>query len=131
MADSYEAVIPKVARELFQDSFIRYMTGLDFAHIAIGGRLGRYSTHEFKRDDDLVSMIVSSGGINDLLVVVHSSGIDVERLVMDALTEGLADFLDTLCGGLSDRDVRQTMRSLTDNLRDAFERVLAESGESS
>ena len=71
MADSYEAVIPKVARELFQDSFIRYMTCLGFAHIAIGGRLGRYSTHEFKRDDDLVSMIVSSGGMNDLLVVVH------------------------------------------------------------
>ena len=131
MADSYETVIPKVARELFQDSFMRYMEGLGFDHMAIGGRLGRYSTYEFKRDDDLVSMIVSSGGMNDLLVVVHSSGIDVERLVMDALTEGLADFLDTLCEGLSDRDVRQTMRSLTDDLRDAFERVLAEARESS
>ena len=49
---------------------------------------------------------------------------------MDALTEGLADFLDTLCGGLSDREVRLTMRSLIDDLRDAFERVLVESGES-
>ena len=130
MADSYEAVIPRVARELFQDAFTRYMGGLGFDHMAIGGRLGRYSTHEFKKGDDLVSMVVSSGGMNDLLVVVHSSGIDVERLVMDALTEGLADFLGTLCGGLSDREVRLTMRSLTDDLRDSFERVLAEARES-
>ena len=50
---------------------------------------------------------------------------------MDVLTEGLTDFLCPPGGGSSDRDLRQTVRSLTDDLRDAFERVLVESGESS
>ncbi len=128
MPDSYEAVIPRVSRDLFQDALLRHMAGLGFDHMSIGGRLGGHSSHEFKKGDDLVSMILSSGGESDLLVVIHSSGIDVENLVLDALTEAMADLLTLLSADLTDHDVERKLNSLIGELRGAFEQAPEETG---
>ena len=131
MSNSYEAVISIAALEMFQEAFLRYMTGLNFDHMSVGGRLGGHSFHEFKRGDDLVSMTVSDEGQSHFRVVVHSHEIDVEQLVLDALTEGMADFLEPFCEALSDQSAEQILNSLIVDLRDAFERVYKGSGEPS
>ena len=131
MSNSYEAVILIAALEMFQEAFLRYMTGLNFDHMSVGGRLGGHGSHEFKRGDDLVSMAVSDEGQSHFRIVVHSHVIDVEQLVLDALTEGMADFLEPFCEALSDQSGEQILSSLIVDLRDAFERVVKGSGGSS
>ena len=62
MAYAYETVIPSAGLDLFEEAFCRYMESLGFARMSIGGRLGAQTSHEFQRDDDLVSLSVHRHG---------------------------------------------------------------------
>ena len=86
MAYSYEAVVSIAGHEMFQDAFRRYMAGLNFHHMGIGGRLGGHTAHEFRRENRLVSLTVSDEGQSHFRIVVHSETVEVERLVLDVLT---------------------------------------------
>ena len=130
MASSYEAVISIAGLEMFRDALLRYMAGLDFDHMSVGGRLGGHSAHEFKRGDQMVSLTSSQEGQSHFRMVVHSDSVDVERLVLDALTEGIADFMEPFCLALSDQSAEQILNSLIGDLRDAFERVVKGAGDS-
>lgn len=123
MAKLYEATISTAALEMFQSALLRYMASLDFDHMSIGGRLGRRSVHEFKRGGDLVSLTGSNEGESHVQIAVHSETIDVEKLVLDVLTEGVADFMEPFCKGVTDRNAERVLDSLIVDLRDAFEKV--------
>ena len=125
MAYSYEAVVPIAGLEMFQDAFCRYMAHLEFDHMSLGGRLGGHTTHEFRRDSDLVSLAFSDQGQSRFEIVAHSDTIDVERLALDALTEGVADFLEPFCEVLSETSAEQILQSLIHDLRDAFDHVVS------
>ena len=128
MAYCYETVVSIGGLEMFQLAFCRYMEALDFDHMGVGGRLGGHKFHDFRRIDDLVSFSVSDEGQSRFRIVVHSDTVHVERLVLDSLTEGVADFLEPFCEALSDRSSQQILHALIDNLRDAFDRVIGEKG---
>ena len=125
MAKPYEAVVSKAGLELFQDSFLRYLDDSGFDHMGVGGRLGGMTAHEFRRDDHRISLSVSQEGQSHYRVVVHSDTTPVEPLVLDALTESIADFLEPFCQ-TSDEEFQNRLTSLIKDLRDAFERVLVE-----
>ena len=93
MAKLYESAISIAALEMFKAALLRYMAGLDFDHLSIGGRLGRRSAHEFKRGEELVGLTSSPIGESEVRIALHSETIDVEKLVLDVLTEGVADFI--------------------------------------
>ena len=57
-------------------------------------------------------------------IVVHSNTVRVEPLVLDALTEGVADFLQSFCEQLTDRSSEDTLQQLIVELRDSFDRVV-------
>ena len=128
MADSYEAVVSVPGREMFREAFCRYMDASNFMHMSVGGRLGEPSYHEFKRNDDLVSLSFLAEGQSHWRVVVHSDDVPVELLVLDALTEGAADFLEPFCETLSVRSGEQILESLITDLRNAFQRVVSSEG---
>ena len=126
MAYSYEAVVTVAAHEMFQDAFSRYMAALKFDHMSVGGRVGGLTAHQFRRDDHLVSLSVSAEGQGSFRIVVHSDTLEVEQVVLDALTEGVADFLQPFCETLTDQSSEAILLSLIQDLRDAFERILGE-----
>ena len=128
MADSYEALVSVPGREMFREAFCRYMDASNFMHMSVGGRLGGPSSHEFRRNDDLVSLSFLPEGQSHWRVVVHSNGVPVEPLVLDALTEGAADFLEPFCETLSEQSGEQILESLIRDLREAFERVVSSEG---
>ena len=128
MALTYEAVVVKECRDLFLGTFWRYMERLHFAHMSIGGRLGRSATHEFRRGDHVVSVSVSGEDQNQFRVVVTSDTVPVEPLIVDALTEGVADFLEPFCRALSEERYEDAMVSVISDLRDAFEEVFLGGG---
>ncbi|MDA1349851.1 MAG: hypothetical protein O3A47_13450 [Chloroflexi bacterium] len=123
MAKLYEADISAAALEMFQSALLRYMASLDFDHLSIGGRLGRRSVHEFKRGEEIVSLTSSHFGESEVRIAVHSQTVDVEKLVLDVLTEGVADFMEPFCKGITDRNAGRVLDSLIVDLRDAFEKV--------
>ena len=117
-------MVTTAGREFFQEAFRRYMDGAEFAHVAIGGRLGQHTADEFRRGDDFVSLSVAGEGQSHSKVVVHSDTVPVEPLVFDALTEGLADFLEPFCRSAGQEDSRERVSSLIKALREAFDEVL-------
>jgi hypothetical protein len=50
----------------------------------------------------------------------------VEELVLDALTEGVADFLQPFCETFTDQSSEEVLHSLVEDLRNAFERISGE-----
>ena len=125
MAYSYEAVVSTAGLEMFREAFSSYMARLDFAHMSVGGWLGESSDHQFRRDDRILSLSTSRVGQSHVRIVVHSDTVEVEPLVLDVLTEGVADFLEPFCDTLTERNAEQILAVLVKNLRDAFDLVVA------
>ena len=48
--------------------------------------------------------------------------VHVEQLTLDAITEGMADFLEQFCSALTEKEFERTVNSLVKSLRDAFDR---------
>ena len=128
MGHTYEAVISAAGHELFQAAFVSYMEDLGFEHMPAHGRLGGVTSHEFRRKDQSIALTVAEHGQSQFEVVVHSESVPVEPLVLDALTEGVADFLEPFCETLSEGDPEQVLSSLIRELRESFVRVLDELG---
>ena len=124
MAYTYEAVIPSAGLDLFEEAFCRYMESLSFARMSIGGRLGAQTSHEFRRDDDLVSLSFIGTGQTYFRVVVDSESVPVVPVVLDALTEGVVDFLQPFLEGTPDGPSRESLRSLIRDLRDKSGRAI-------
>ena len=124
MTDTYEVVVTSAGRKMFQEAFYSYMCGLGFAHMSIGGRLGGQSSYDFRSEDGVVSLNVSSVGQSHYRLVVHSETIAVEPLVLDALTEGAADLLQPFYESLSGTSGGAILRKLIAELRDSFEEVV-------
>ena len=127
MAYSYEATVTNSILDIFERAFSNYMENLGFDHMSIGGRLGGHSVHEFRRNDHIVSLAHIPEGQSHTTVVVHSETVPVEQLVLDALTEGVADFLQSFCESLTDASSEEVLSSLIGSLRDAFEEVIGSS----
>ena len=126
MAHTFEAVVSMAGRELFQDAFRSYLESLSFAHMGVGGRLGGLTADEFRRDNHLISLSVAREGQSHFRVVIHSETTPVEPLILDALTEGVADFLEPFWQSLTEKDSEDKLRSLIKDLRDAFHKVLGD-----
>ena len=124
MSYSYEALIPSAGLDLFEEAFCRYMESLSFSRMSIGGRLGAQTSHEFRHDDDLVSLSFIGTGQTSFRVVVDSESVPVVPVVLDALTEGVADFLQPFLEGIPDEPSRDGLRSLIKDLRDSFDRAI-------
>lgn len=120
MSDMYEVVVSLPGRKLFEEVFLRYMDRVGFVRLGVGGRLGRPSAHEFRSDLGVVSLGVSPEGQSRFRLVVRSETILVQPLVLDALTEGLADFMESFCDGLSSPTDSGAIRKLIQGLRDSF-----------
>ena len=127
MAYSYEATVTNSILDIFERAFSDYMGNLGFDHMSIGGRLGGHATHEFRRDDHIVSLAHIPEGQSHTTVVVRSETVPVEQLVLDALTEGVADFLQSFCESLTDASSEEVIHSLIESLRNAFEEVIGSS----
>ena len=123
MAYTYEAVIPSSGLDLFEEAFCRYMECLSFARMSIGGRLGAQTSHEFRRDDDLVSLSFIGTGQTYFRVVVDSESVPVVPVVLNALTEGVSDFLEPFWEAIPDEPSRESLGSLIRDLRDKFSRA--------
>jgi hypothetical protein len=123
MAYTYEAVIPSAGLDLFEEAFCRYMESLSFARMSIGGRLGAQTSHGFRRDDDLVSLSFIGTGQTFFRVVVDSESVPVVPVVLNALTEGVSDFLEPFWEAIPDGPSRESLRSLIRDLRDKFSRA--------
>ena len=123
MALTFEALVAKEGRDLFLETFLRYMERLHFDHMSVGGRLGDSASHEFRSGDHVVSLSVSGKDQSHYTVVVTSDTVPVEPLVVDALTEGVADFLEPFCRSLSEELYGDALESVIGNLRDAFQEV--------
>jgi hypothetical protein len=126
MNNSYEVVVSAGGLMLFQDAFSRYMDGLQFRHMRIGGWLGGHTSHEFQKDNHLVSLSTLNEGQSHFKIVVRSDTELVEQLVLDALTEGVADLLLAFSDKVSDLSSEQTLQSLSQDLRDAFHGILSD-----
>lgn len=122
MAHSYEAIVTRAARDLFLDAFRDYMESRGYAHLRLGGWLGALTAHEYRADDDLISVSISREGQSHYKIVVHSMTVHVEQLTLDAITEGMADFLEQFCSALTEKEFERTVNSLVKSLRDAFDR---------
>ena len=93
MGYSYEVSVPVEQANLFVHAFLRYMGGISFAHLGVGGTSPRESSHEFRRNDDLVSLAALTEGQSHSRLVLQSQSIPVVPLVLDTLTEQVADLL--------------------------------------
>jgi len=124
MAYTYEAVIPSDGLDLFEEAPCRYMESLSFARMSIGGRLGAQTSHEFRRDDELVSLSFIGTGQTYFRVVVDSESVPVVPVVLDALTAGVADFLEPFWEATPDGPSRESLSSLIRELRDKFGRAV-------
>ena len=120
MSDTYEVVVDSAGRRMFQDCFLRYMDRVGFRHLGVGGRLGALSVHDFQSDLGIVSMSALTEGQSRFRMVVSSEAVAVQPLVLDALTEGIADFLEPFCDGLSSTEDGRAIRDLIKGLRDSF-----------
>ena len=126
MNNSYEVVVSPAGLMLFEDVFCRYMEGLHFQHMRIGGWLGGHTSHEFQKDDHLVSFTTSNEGQSHFKIVVRSDTEHVEQLVLDSLTEGVADLLQAFSERVSDLSSEQILQSLSQDLRDAFHGIVSD-----
>lgn len=123
MAYTYEALVGIAVFDIFELAFTTYMGRAGFDHMSVG-RLGSHSAHEYRSGDDIVSLTTSSESQSRVNIVVHSNAVPVEPLVLDALTEGVADFLQSFCENLTDRSSKDTLQRLITGLRDSFDKVI-------
>ena len=123
MAHTYEALVRIAVYDIFELAFTTYMERVGFDHMSIG-RLGSHSAHEYSSGSGLVSLTTSAESQSRVNIVVHSNTVPVESLVLDALTEGVADFLQSFCEHLTDRSSEDTLQQLIIGLRDSFDRVV-------
>jgi hypothetical protein len=128
MTYSYEVEVTDEHREMFVRSFLRYMEGVGFAHMSIGGRLGAYASHEFRRDEGLISLTLLAEGQSRFRLVLQSETVPVLPLALDAMTEGLADFLVPFLEALPPELSQNALISLIQRLRDAFSKAPGEEG---
>jgi hypothetical protein len=125
-SDQYEAILPIAVVDIFERAMSRYMESKGFERYSIGSRLGGRSSYEFIRDDTIICLDESAEGQSRVRVVVHSQTVPVEELVLDAITEGMADLMQTLSGSMSPTS-ELILASLIARLRDAFGPVLDDS----
>ena len=120
MAYSYEVSVATGHRELFEVAMVRYLEDRGFAHMRVGGWPGTGTSHEFRRGDDLISLSILPDGQSLFRLIVDSESVPAEPLVLDVITEGMGEALQTFCGALSDVSSRQIVESLVKSLQDAF-----------
>ena len=117
MSKSYKVLVSVAAVDMFEDALDKYMKILKFRRNKVGGRLGSRGTLVYKKDDNLLSLIAKDQRHSKVEMIVHSEQMDVEALVQDVITEGLADFIMPFCDGLKDP---ATLDQVITNLRNAF-----------
>lgn len=100
------------------------METLSFARMSIGDRLGAQTSHDFRRDDDLVSLSFIGTGQTYFRVLVDSESVPVVPVVLNALTEGVADFLKPFWEAIPDGPSRESLRSLIRDVRDKSGRAI-------
>ena len=122
MARMYEVSTPMLGRAVFELAFVRYLESIGYHHMRAGDWAGGQTSHEFRRGDDLVALSIVPEGHRDCRIVVESDTVQVESLVVDVLTEGLADSLQVFGDALHVEDGKEKMLSLVRALRDAFPR---------
>ena len=91
-------------------TFTTNMGRFGFDHMSVG-RLGSHSARDYRSGSDLVSLTASSESQSRVDIVVHFNAAPVEPLVLDAPAEGVADFLQSFCGHLTDRISEDTLQS--------------------
>ena len=126
MNNSYEAVVSPAGLALFEDAFTRYMEELHFRRMRIGGWLGGHTSHEFEKNDHLVSFTISNEGQSHFKNVVRSDTENVEQMALDSLTEGVADLLQAFSEKVSDRYSEQILQSLSRDLRGALHGIVSD-----
>ncbi len=124
MAHTFETVTTVAGRDLFLEAAVQYMERLDYTHVNLGGRLGEQVSHEFRRDEHVVTITVSGEGQSHFKLGVDSDTVPVEPLVLDILTQGVADYLEPFCTVLSESEGEKILSSLVDQLRTSFVRLL-------
>ena len=121
MANTFEATIPNHFASIFERGFCDYMMRLGYDRMSVGGRLGLRSMHEFRQGDDTVSLSQLPQGQGYTSVSLRSETLPVEALTMDALTEGMADFLAYFNRGLEEGRALEVSEGLITELRYAFD----------
>ena len=117
MQDTYEVVVTQAGKTMFQEAFYNYMTLLGFAHMSIGGRLGGLTSYDFTSEDGSVSLDITN-------VDQSHFKLTVQPLVLDALTEGVADFIEPFYDNLDLDSAGSKLRNLIAQLRDSFEQTI-------
>jgi len=120
MAHAYEVTVPMPDRALFELAFVRYLEGLGYHHMSVGGWSGGENSHEFRRGDDIVGLSIVSEGQRDCGIVIQSETVEIEPLIVDVLTEGVADSRQAFGDALDLGEARAKVQSLIKILRDAF-----------
>ena len=121
MANTFEATIPNHFASIFERGFCDYMMRLGYDRMSLGGRLGLRSMHEFRQGNDTVSLSQLPQGQGYTSVSLRSETLPVEALTMDALTEGMADFLAYFNRGLGEGRALEVSEGLITELRYAFD----------
>ena len=120
MSHIYDVSTPMLGRAVFELAFVRYLESIGYHHLRAVGWPGSQVSHEFRRADDLVALSIASEGHADCRITVESETVPVEPLVVEVLTEGLADSLQVFGDALDAGDEKEKMVSLTRALRAAF-----------
>ena len=120
MAYVYEVSTPMLGRAVFELAFVRYLESIGYHHLRAGEWAGGKTSHEFRRADDLVAVSIAAEGQQDCRMTVESDTVPVAPLVVEVLTEGLADSLQIFGDALGSGDEKEKMMSLTGALRVAF-----------
>ena len=128
MAHTYEARVSASGMKLFRDALVKYLGSSGFAHMSIGGRLGAHSGHEFRRGDKLISLNVIPEGQSRFRLVVQSETLPVEPTILAAVSEAVAEFLRPFGEALPDGPPHDTLESLINELRGAFEKTTGDEG---
>lgn len=121
MAYSYEVSVSAAHRELFEQTFLRHVEALDFAHMHVSGLMGGATSHEFRRVDDLISLTILAEGQHRFRLVVQSETVPVEPLIVEVLIEDVAESLKPFLGALQGASRERVLRSLIERLREKLE----------
>ena len=124
MAFSYEVTVSTAHSELFERALLRYLEERGFAHAQVGSWLSGDASHEFRRGQDQISLTILTEGQTHYRLAVQSETVLVEPLVLDVLTEQLAESLKPFSAALSTDSSRETLGRLIRDLRDAFDEVV-------
>ena len=116
MAYSYEVSVSAAHRELFEQTFLRHVEALDFAHMHVSGLMGGATSHEFRRVDDLISLTILAEGQHRFRLVVQSETVPVEPLIVGVLVEEEAASLELYLGALQEEHKGRVLRSLINKL---------------